>query len=129
LITKIKNDTLFLRQFVVQQIPTTLGVYILDTVSSYHYQYHYKQIKAIGKTGRKFDVSTSAAVLMGGGILLTAASAVVFLVDREKFSPQLMIGGIVLAGIGYLMARLGGKGMVIGKKYSLVYVEVTNKKG
>lgn len=129
LITKIKNDTLFLRQFVVQQIPTTLGVYILDTVSSYHYQYHYKQIKAIGKTGPKFDAPAGAAVLMGGGILLTAASAVVYLVDKEKFSPQLMIGAIALGGIGYLWARLGNKGMVIGKKYSLVYVEVTNKKG
>lgn len=128
LITKIKNDTLFLRQFVVVQVPTTLGVYILDTVSSYHYKYHYNQIKAIGKTGRKFDVSTSAAVLMGGGILLTVASGIVYLVDKEKFSPQLMIGSIILGGIGYLMARLGGKGMVIGKKYSLVYIEVSNNK-
>jgi hypothetical protein len=130
LITKIKNDTLFLRQFVVQQIPTNLGVYILDTVSSYHYQFHYKQIKSIGKTGPRFDVSAGAAVLMGGGILLTAASAVVYLVDRQKFSPELMIAGIALGGIGFLMAKLGGKGMVIGKKYSLVYVEVNhNKKG
>lgn len=128
LITQIKNDTLFLRQFVVQQVPTNLGVYILDTVASYRYQYHYNQIKAIGKSGSKFNVSASAATLMGGGILLTVASAVVYLADREKFSPQLMIGGAALAGIGYLMARLGGKGMMIGKKYSLVYVGVSNNK-
>ena len=30
--------------------------------------------------------------------------------------------------VGYLMAKLGGKGMVIGKKYSLVYVSVSNDK-
>lgn len=128
LITQIKNDTLFLRQFVVQQVPTNLGVYILDTVASYRYQYHYNQIKAIGKSGSKFNVSASAATLMGGGVLLTVASAVVYLADREKFSPKLMIGGAALAGIGYLMARLGGKGMIIGKKYSLVYVGVSNNK-
>ena len=128
LITQIKNDTLFLRQFVVQQIPTNLGVYILDTVASYRYQYHYNQIKAIGKPGSKFNVSASAATLMGGGILLTVASAVVYFADREKFSPQLMIGGTALAAVGYLMARLGGKGMIIGKKYSLVYVGVSNNK-
>ena len=128
LITQIKNDTLFLRQFVVQQIPTNLGVYILDTVASYRYQYHYNQIKAIGKPGSKFNVSASAATLMGGGILLTVASAVVYVADREKFSPQLMIGGAALAGVGYLMTRLGGKGMIIGKKYSLVYVGVSNNK-
>jgi hypothetical protein len=128
LITKIKNDTLFLRQFIVQQVPTTLGVYVLDTVSSYRYQYHYSEIKAIGRTGRKFDAAGSAAVLMGGGALLTVASAVVYVADRKKFSPQLMIGAIGLGGIGYLMAKLSGKGMVMGKKYSLVYVNVSGNK-
>ena len=128
LITQIKNDSLFLRQFVIQQVPTTLGVYVLDTVASYRYQYHYNQIKAIGKAGGKFNVSGSAAALMGGGALLTIASAVVYVVDREKFSPQLMIGAVALGGIGYLMAKLSGKGMVIGKKYSLVYVGVSNNK-
>lgn len=128
LITQIKNDTIFLRQFVVQQVPTTLGVYVLDTVASYRYQYHYNQIKAIGRAHGKFNVSGSAAALMGGGILLTVASAVVYVADREKFSPQLMIGGAALGGIGYLMAKLGGKGMIIGKKYSLVYVSVSNDK-
>ena len=128
LITQIKNDSLFLRQFVIQQIPTTLGVYVLDTVASYRYQYHYNQIKAIGKAGGKFNISGSGAGLMGGGALLTIASAVVYVVDREKFSPQLMIGAVALGGIGYLMAKLSGKGMVIGKKYSLVYVGVSNNK-
>ena len=128
LITKIQHDTLYLRQFVVQQVPTTLGVYILDTISSYHYQYHYNQIKAIGQTGRRFSVTTSGAVLMGGGTLLAVASGIVYLVDREKFSPPLLIASIALAGIGYLMYKLGDKGMVIGKKYSLVYVDVTNNK-
>ena len=128
LITKIKNDTLFLRQFVVQQVPTNLGVYVLDTVASYRYQYHYNEIKAIGKSSNNFNVSGSAAVLMGGGILLTAASAVVYLVDRNKFSPQLMIAAVGFVGAGYLIAKLSGKGMVIGKKYSLVYVEVSNNK-
>ena len=128
LITKIKNDTLFLRQFIIKQIPTNLGVYVLDTVGSYRYQYHYNEIKAIGRSGRNFDVSGSAAVLMGGGALLTVASAVVYVADRNKFSPQLMIGAVALGGIGYLMAKLGGKGMIIGKKYSLVYVDVSNNK-
>ncbi len=128
LITNIKNDTLFLRQFIVQQIPTNLGVYVLDTVVSYRYQYNYKEIKAIGRAGGKFNVSGSAAALMGGGALLTAASGVVYLADRNKFSPQLMFGAIALGGIGYAMAKLTGKGMIIGKKYSLVYVEVSNSK-
>ena len=117
LITKIQHDTLYLRQFVVQQVPTTLGVYVLDTISSYHYQYHYSQIKAIGKTGRRFSASTSGAVLMGGGTVLAIASGVVYLVDKEKFSPQLLVASVALAGIGYLMYRLADKGMEIGRAH------------
>ena len=80
-IVKIKNDSLFLRQFDIRQVPTQLGVFILDTVATYYYKYHYNQIKAIGKTGRRFNLSGSGASLLGGGILLTLASGVVFLVD------------------------------------------------
>jgi hypothetical protein len=128
LITNIKNDTLFLKQSIIRQIPTNLGVYVLDTVASYRYQYNYKEIKAIGRAGGKFNVSGSAAALMGGGALLTVASGVVYLADRNKFSPQLLVGSMALGGIGYAMAKLTGKGMIIGKKYSLVYVEVSNNK-
>src|SRR6187431_917933 len=46
-VSKIKNDTLFLNQYVVRQTPTQLGVYVLDTITTYHYAYHYNQIQAI----------------------------------------------------------------------------------
>lgn len=127
-ITKIKNDSLFLKQFVIRQMPTQLGVYVLDTITTYYYKYHYNQIKAIGKTGRRFNLSASAASLLGGGALLTVASGVVFLVNREKFSPALLITSATLAAIGYVMAKTGGKGMVIGKKYSLVYLGISDNK-
>ena len=127
-ITEIKHDTLFLRQFIVQQVPTNFGVYILDTVGSYRYQYHYNQIKAIGRTGRKFNTSASGAALFGGGVVLAIASAVVYVADRNKFSPQLLTASVGLGGIGYLMTKFGGKGMIIGKKYSLVYVDVIKNK-
>ena len=127
-ITDIKNDSLFLRQFIIQQVPTNLGVYVLDTVGSYRYTYNYKQIKAIGRTGPKFNLSGSAASLVGGGMVLAVASGVVYLADREKFSPPLLIASLGAVAAGYLMAKLGGKGMVIGKKYKLVYIEVANNK-
>jgi len=127
-ITKIKNDSLFLKQFVIRQIPTQLGVYVLDTVATYYYKYHYNQVKAIGKTGRRFNLSASAASLLGGGAILTLASGIVYLVDRKNFSPALMIASASLATIGYVMAKTGGKGMIIGKKYSLVYLGISDNK-
>ncbi|MBC7890235.1 MAG: hypothetical protein H7Z13_20360 [Ferruginibacter sp.] len=127
-IIKIKNDSLFLKQYVIRQTPTQLGVYVLDTVTTYYYKYHYNQVKVIGKTGRRFNLSASAASLMGGGVLLTVASGVVFLVDRDKFSPALLIVSASLATVGYVMAKTGGKGMVIGKRYSLVYLGISDNK-
>ena len=50
--------------------------------------------------------------------------------DPEKFSAPLMITSAALATIGYFMAKgkKGGNAMVIGKKYKLVYMNMSNKK-
>lgn len=122
IITDIKNDSLFLKEYVIRALPTQLGVYILDT-SFYYKTIHYNEIKAIGKSGRRFNWSGSGFALMGGGILLTVASGVSYLVDSKKFSPELLAASAGLAGVGYLLTRVSDAGMVIGKKYSLVYVK------
>ena len=122
-ILRIKKDTLFLKEYIVRPVMTQLGVYILDTLGSYLHSYHYKEIFSIGKTGRHFDVSGSGAALMTGGILITLASGVVFLADRNKFSPELLAAGVALGGLGYILSKQGGKGMVLGKKYKLEYIQ------
>ena len=118
-ITGVRNDSLFLKAYVIRQVPTQLGIYILDT-NYYYNQYHYKEIKSIDKRGRRFDWGASGATLMGGGLVLTAASGIVYLVDRKKFSPGLLAASAGLFGVGYFSSRKSGKGIVIGKKYSLV---------
>lgn len=126
-ILAIRNDSLFLQQYITRPVMTQLGVYVLDT-SFYYYQYHYKEIAAIGKTGRRFDWASSGGALMGGGLLLTVASGVVYLADDKKFSPELLAAAVGLTGVGYLLSRSGGKGMQIGKKYSLEYIRATDNK-
>jgi hypothetical protein len=128
-INGIKNDTLLLQEYIIQYLPTTIGTYILDTVGSYRYKFNYNQIKGIGKVQKKgFNTKGSGASLFGGGILLTLASGVVFLVDREKFSAPLLIASAALATAGYFLAKGGGSGLLIGKKYKLVYMDMSNKK-
>ena len=112
-------------------LPTTIGTYIVDTAGSYHYKFHYNQISAMGRKEKtNFNVKGSGAALLGGGILLTLASGVVYLVDPEKFSAPLMFTSMGLATIGYFMAKgkKGGGAMVIGKKYRLVYMNMSNQK-
>jgi hypothetical protein len=131
LINGIKSDTLYLQEFIIQYLPTNIGTYVIDTIGSYHYKYHYKQIAAIGqKEKTNFNVRGSGAALLGGGAVLTLASGVVYLVDREKFSAPLLITSVGLGALGYFMAKgkKRGGGMMIGKKYRLVYMNMSNTK-
>ena len=129
LINGIKNDTLYVQQFIIRYLPTTIGTYIVDTVGSYHYKYHYNQIVAIGqKEKTNFNVKGSGAALFGGGVLLTLASGVVYVADKEKFSAPLLLASVGLGTLGYFMAKgKKGSGMLIGKKYKLVYMNMTNQ--
>lgn len=126
-INGIKNDSLYLQEFLVQQLPTTFGTYILDTLGSYRYKFHYNQIAMLGKKPKRgFNVSGSGASLFGGGVLLTLASGVVYLADRKSFSPALLIASAGLGAFGYLLLKATGKPMIIGKKYTLQYMSMAN---
>lgn len=127
LINVIKNDTLFIQEFLVRQVPTTLGTYILDTVGSFRYAYHYNQVSSFGSKSQKgFNLRGSGASLMGGGILLVVASGVVYVADKDKFSPELMGAAAALTGVGYLLNRSGSKGIVVGKNgYTVEYMDMT----
>lgn len=128
-IQSIYNDSLFLLQYDVRQVPTNLGVYMLDTVATYHFAVNYKEIEGFGKDrNRKFDWSGSGGALLGGGVLLTTVGLGTWLFTKPNTqyyaSPYLVGSAALLAGIGYLLAKSAGKGMEIGKKYSIEYIRV-----
>lgn len=126
-INGIKNDTLYLQEFLVQQLPTTFGTYILDTLGSYRYKFHYTQIAIMGKKKKRgFNTSGSGASLFGGGVLLTAASGVIYLVDRKTFSAPLLIAAAGLGGFGYFLMKVSDRPIYIGKKYKLQYMNMSN---
>ncbi len=130
-INGIKNDTVYLQQFIVRYLPTNIGTYIIDTAGSYRYKYHYNQIAAIGRTERtNFNVTGSGAALLGGGAVLTLASGIIYVADRKKFSAPLLLASVGLGTLGYFMAKgkKQGNGYVIGRKYKLVYMNMSNNK-
>jgi hypothetical protein len=128
-ITSINNDSLFLIQYDVRQVPTNLGVYLLDTIARYRFGVNYKDIISLGKMKSKsFDWAGSGGVLLGGGTLLTLVGLGTWLFSKPNTqyyaSPYLVGGAALLAGIGYLLAKGGSKQTVLGKKYSLEYIKV-----
>lgn len=125
-INKIQHDSIFLQEFLINRSMTSMGFYVIDTLGSFHYSYHYKDILSIiKKSNANFDWSASGATLLGGSILLTAASGIVYLTDRDKFSPQLLIGGMGLGVIGFFMSKIKPKSIVIGKRnYKLEYIKM-----
>jgi len=128
-INRIEHDTLFLQEFIVQRLPTTLGTYILDTAGSYHYKYNYREIAALGKAAKKnFNLRGSGAALMGGGALLALGSGIVYLADPKKFSAPLLIGALSLGVVGYFLSRGSSSSMPIGKKYQLQYMDMHDVK-
>lgn len=126
-ISAIRNDSIFLREYVVRQIPTTLGTFITDTAGSYRFAYHYKDIAALEpKERRGFNIKGSGAALTGGGMLLVLAGGVVYLADRDNFSPALMGAAAGLAGVGLLMSNTGSKGIIPGRKgITIDYIDMT----
>ena len=116
-INKIQNDSIFLQEFLISKSMTSMGFYVIDTLGSFHYSYHYKDILSIFKKSTpNFDWSASGATLLGGGILLTVASGAVYLADKDKFSPQLLVAGASLGVIGFFMSKIKPKGFEIGKR-------------
>ncbi len=128
-IKSINHDSVFLIQYDIRQVPTNLGVYMLDTVGVYPFAINYKEITGFGKKkNRGFDWTGSGGVLFGGGILLTTVGLGSWLFakpnTRYYASPYLVGGAALLAGVGYLILKSGNKKMMLGKKYSLEYITV-----
>jgi hypothetical protein len=127
-VTSIEKDSVFLVQYDVRRVYTNLGVFVLDTVAQYHFGVNYHDIISFGKKRKNFDWNSSGAALFGGGVLLTAAGLVTWIVakpnTRYYARPQLVIGAAAIAAVGYLLMKSGNKTMVLGKKYTLHYIKM-----
>lgn len=127
-INSIQRDSVFILEYDIRQMPTTLGFFIPDTVTIYKSGINYTEITKvyIFKTG--FDKSASGASLFGGGILLTAVGLGTWIFTKPgtqyHASTALVAGSAALAGVGYLLLRSHSDYYSIGKKYKLDYIKV-----
>lgn len=110
-ITAIRNDSIFLNGL----------------------PFHYKEISAIRRERKGLNYSTDGAILMlaGGGLLFIGAVNGILRSDafREWYTPtNLIVAGALIAG-GFLLVKAHFKKYILGKKYSLEYLQLNpNKK-
>lgn len=126
-IESVAHDSITLLQYDVRQMPTHLGVYILDTVAIYRSTFNYRDIIFMGRRSNKgFNWSGSGGSLMGGGILLTTIGLGTWIFTKpgtKYHAPTgLIIGAAGLGGLGYVIMK-GGSGYKLGGKYTLEYVK------
>ncbi len=127
-VTSIEKDSIFLVQYDVRQVPTNLGVYMLDTVAKYYFSISYKDILGFGRNKKNFNWAASGGALFGGGILLTTAGLATWVFSKPNTRyyarPELVVGAAVLAAVGYLIMKKGSGNIKLGKKYTLHYINL-----
>ena len=136
-IKEIKNDSVFIEQFDVRQVPTQFGVPALDTVV-YTLRLHYQEIrKWLYETdrsggGRRRGGGLIQQIMIVGGIGFIVLEVVNTIYRGESFSDgnKLTAMGIA-AGIvatALLWKHLQNRGERTGKKYKVIYVKMSGKK-
>ncbi|MGB8193921.1 MAG: hypothetical protein WCF67_18455 [Chitinophagaceae bacterium] len=122
LITRILNDTIYIRHFDIQQTATSYGGIYFDTTFRYTTAIHYKDISALVSSedfsGRK--KSGTLLMIAGGGVMALGAVNGLYRGDpvKEWYKPSGYITAGALAGLGLLMKKSGKRKTPIGKKYS-----------
>ncbi|MBC7903118.1 MAG: hypothetical protein H7Y27_06830 [Gemmatimonadaceae bacterium] len=133
LITDIRNDSIFVRQYDIRQVPSPWAMYTIDTVGSFIVGLHYKDIKQVFFKQRKkaFSYITDGTLLMVGGV----GYGVLNVVNGKYLKEPILKGdngkslaiAAGVAGTGFLLNRLthGGKPY---KKYRIEYVKMRDVK-
>jgi hypothetical protein len=136
-IKEIKNDSVFIEQFEVRQVPTQFGVPALDTVV-YTIRLHYQEIrKWLYETNR-----SGGGTRRGGGLIqqIMIVGGIGFIVlevvntiyrgesfsDGNKLTAMGIAAGVVATAL--LWKHLQNRGERKGKKYKVIYVKMSGKK-
>jgi hypothetical protein len=122
LITRIHQDTIYIRHFDIQQEVTQYGGVYFDTAFRYTTAIHINDIGALilHKSMAKNRANGNILLIAGGGVLALGAINGLYRKDppREWYKPTAYISAGVLTGLGILLKRPGKSMLRAGKKYS-----------
>ena len=131
LITKITNDSIYIRYFEIEKSVTAYGGVYFDTAFRYTTTIHAKEIGAVilvkGNSNRK----RNGTILMvaGGGVMVLGAVNGLYRGDPPKdwYKPSGYITAGALLVTGYLLSKSAVKKYTIGKKYQLKILPLSTR--
>ncbi len=124
IVKKIERDTLFIQQYDIRRAYNMWGTYVMDTVTAYLLKYHTNEITWIRKPHGSFEFVRDGSIFIIGGtayLLLHVINAA-YLKEPVVGSTVAIAGGIAVGGI--VMKKLRKNRYTIGKKYTLVYIQM-----
>jgi hypothetical protein len=133
-ILKINNDSVFVKEWDIRTVPTSLGVTVVDTAGSFVTGVHYKEIKVVYWDKRKkvHELLTDGTILMIGGTGYAALNIINGGVlgepvgSSENLKKLGMAAGVV--GTGFLLKKLTGKDAKFERRYRIHYIKMSEKK-
>ncbi|HYE56347.1 MAG TPA: hypothetical protein VD996_15970 [Chitinophagaceae bacterium] len=129
IITRITNDSLYIRHFDIEKTFTEYGGIYFDTAFRYTTSINVKDIGAIMRQINSSNRNRNAKLLMiaGGGVLVLGAVNGIYRKDppRDWYQPSSYISAGALLGGGLLLSRAAKRQMTLGKKYSIKILPLT----
>lgn len=140
-IRQIKNDSVFIEQQEVRQVPTQFGVPALDTIV-HTIRLHYTEIRMFYYSNNKSGSGSGRKRSYGGGLIrnIMIVGGTGFIVlelvntiyrgeslsDGNKLTVLAIAAGVAATGI--LWKQLENRSNSAGSKYKVVYVNMSIKK-
>lgn len=136
IIKQIKNDSVFIEQQEIRQVPTQFGVPALDTIV-HSIRLHYQEIRAFyysSTSGRKRNYGgrllKSIMIAGGAGFVVLELVNTIYrgesLSDGNKLTVLAIAAGV--AATGFLWQHLQNRNTNADKSYKVVYVNMSAKK-
>ena len=138
IIQQIKNDSVFILQQEVRQVPTQFGVPVLDTIE-YTIRLHYEEIRAYsyavarpGRTYRRRGGLVQNLMIIGGtGFIALELINTLYrkesLSEDDKLAAMAIAAGV--AATGLLWKAIQNRTTGPKAKYKVIYVNMQNKRG
>jgi hypothetical protein len=131
LITKITNDSVYIRYFEIERSMTAYGGVYFDTAFRYTTAIHVKEIGAIVYENKKSNRKRNGSILFvaGAGVMVLGAVNGLYRGDPPKdwYKPSGYITAAALMATGYFLNKSAVKRYKIGKKYQLKILALTTR--